>query len=48
VGRAPAAAMAESLERLRAEHGSIEGWVESIGVATNTVERLRSALLEPS
>ncbi len=47
VGRAPAAAMAGVLERLRDEHGSVEGWVASIGVPPDTRDRLRSVLLEP-
>jgi hypothetical protein len=39
--------MAGVLERLRNEHGSVEGWVQSIGVPPDTRDRLRSVLLEP-
>jgi protein-tyrosine phosphatase len=36
------------LAALRAEHGSIEGYVRGCGVDDETIERLRDVLLEPS
>jgi protein tyrosine/serine phosphatase len=44
---APADAMAALTDRLVARHGSLEGWVASLPVRPDTVERLRAELLEP-
>jgi protein-tyrosine phosphatase len=42
---APAAAMSGFLELLRAEYGSVEAYVKSVGVTDETIERLRTTLL---
>ena len=42
---APAGAMATAIERLEREHGSVEAYLASCGLASETVERLRSRLL---
>ncbi|HEY7226149.1 MAG TPA: tyrosine-protein phosphatase [Micromonosporaceae bacterium] len=42
---APAAAMLTFLQGLRAEHGSVEGYVDSIGVTARDVAAMRAHLL---
>jgi hypothetical protein len=44
--QAPPEALAESLQRLRAEFGSVTGYLESCGVSADQVRRTRDNLLE--
>jgi protein-tyrosine phosphatase len=43
---APPRAMLALLDQLRAEHGSIEGYARSIGLVDDTIEGLRTTLLD--
>jgi rhodanese-related sulfurtransferase len=46
--QAPPEVALQVLAAVRAEHGSVEGYVAAIGVPDATVERLRTSLLEPA
>ena len=45
--RAPGRVMASMLAAVRREHGSIEGYAESVGVGRDVVTAMRDCLLEP-
>jgi hypothetical protein len=45
--RAPATVMESMLAAVRRDHGSIEGYAESIGVGPDVITALRDCLLEP-